>query len=371
MKASIRINGELLEKIDVSNGLKQGCTMAPMLFNLFTCLVLERWSSRVAGMEGVGTCLLHKFDRKLFRRLTRNPLESQMTECQFADDAALLATTHAGAEQAMLSCIDVAGALGLSINLQKTKLMVVGHNIMDEEKMPLLIGDSSIEYVDAFTYLGSVVVSTTRIDADVDRRISSASKAFGALCQAVFKDCNLTITTKWQVYQACVLSVLKSGSECWILLRRHLKRLNSYAVLGITNRQQWELHITSQMTREQWVDVETVATKVGKHHLQWLGHVARMPDHHCPKQVLFGWLPQTCPPRGPRKRWRDVIRQDLKAVGVPEGEWYEAALSRMSWRETYTRRLEQCNQMQPHPAPSQGQVHCQVCGRYFRREGDS
>ena len=161
-----------------------------------------------------------------------------MTEYQFADDTALLATTHAGAEQAMLSCIDVAGALGLSINLQKTKLMVVGHNIMDE-KMPLLIGDSSIEYVDAFTYLGFVVASNTRIDADVDRRISSASRAFGALRQAVFKDCNLTITTKRQVYQACVLSVLLYRSECWTLLRRHLKRLNSFHHRCI--RQFWAL----------------------------------------------------------------------------------------------------------------------------------
>ena len=312
MKASIRINGELLEEIDVGNGLRQVCTMAPVLFNLFACLVLERWSSRIAGVEGVGTCLLHKFDRKLFRRSTRNTLESQMTECQFADDAALLATTRAGAEQAMLSYIDVAGALGLCINLQKTKLMVVGHNIMDEEKMPLLIGDSSIECVDAFTYLGSVVASNTRIDADVDR-FSSASRAFGALRQAVFKDCNLIITTKRQVYQACVLSVLLYGSECWTPLRRHLKRLNSFhhrcirTVLGVTNRQQWELHITSQMTREQWGDVETVATKVAKRRLQWLGHVAQMPNHRCPKQVLFGWLPQTRPPRMASKK---VERRD-------------------------------------------------------------
>ena len=50
----------------------------------------------------------------------------------------------------------------VSINLQKTKLMVVGHLITDEEKMPLLIGDSSIEYVDAFTYLGSVVAYQDR-----------------------------------------------------------------------------------------------------------------------------------------------------------------------------------------------------------------
>ena len=69
--------------------------MTPVLLNLFACLVLERWSSSVAGVEGVGTCLLHKFERKLFRR---SVLERQMPECQFADDAALLANTRAGAE---------------------------------------------------------------------------------------------------------------------------------------------------------------------------------------------------------------------------------------------------------------------------------
>ena len=89
-----------------------------------------------------------------------------------------------------------------------------------------------------------------------------------------------------------------------------------------------------------------------------------------PVRLATSDSPPPPPPGGPRRRWRDVIRQDLKAVGVPEEEWYEAALSRMSWCETYTRGLEQCNQMQPHPAPSQGQVHCQVCRRYFHREGD-
>ena len=46
--------------------------------------------------------------------------------------------------------------------------MVVWHKIMDEEMMPLLIGYSSIEYVDTFTYLSSVVASNTRFDADMD-----------------------------------------------------------------------------------------------------------------------------------------------------------------------------------------------------------
>ncbi len=44
-----------------------------------------------------------------------------------------------------------------------------------------------------------------------------------------------------------------------------------------------------------------------KRRLRWLGHVARMSQHRIP-----GWLPQTRPAHGPRLRWRDKIRQDLK-----------------------------------------------------------
>ena len=78
--------------------------------------------------------------------------------------------------------------------------------------------------MDSFTYLGSVVSSNGRIDAEVDKRIANASKAFGALHHAVFNDRNLTTNTKRQVYEACVLSILY-GSECWTPLRRHLNRL--------------------------------------------------------------------------------------------------------------------------------------------------
>ena len=79
-----------------------------------------------------------------------------------------------------------------------------------------------------------------------------------------------------------------------------------------------------------------LAEKVRKRRLEWLGHVARMPNHRLPKTMLFGWLPQPCPMCGPRKRWRDVVRKDLKEVGLEEGEWYrEATRSRAGWRAMY------------------------------------
>lgn len=57
----------------------------------------------------------------------------------------------------------------------------------------------------------------------MERRIVQASRAFGALRKAIFLDKNLTREIKRMIYQACVLSVLLYGSECWILLRKHLE----------------------------------------------------------------------------------------------------------------------------------------------------
>ena len=132
----------------------------------------------------------------------------------------------------------------------------------------------------------------------MERRIAQASKAFGALRKAVFLDKNLTLTTKRKVYQACVLSVLLYGSECWTPLRKHINKLNSFhhrcvrAILGISNRQQWEERIRMAEVRRRWGDEETVADMVMQRRLEWLGHVARMPDHRIPKSILFGWLSQ-------------------------------------------------------------------------------
>ena len=62
MHVQVRVNGRTLEEIPVENGLRQGCTMAPVLFNLYACLVVERWSARVKDDEGVGTYLQYKLD---------------------------------------------------------------------------------------------------------------------------------------------------------------------------------------------------------------------------------------------------------------------------------------------------------------------
>ena len=164
------------------------------------------------------------------------------------------------------------------------------------------------------------------MDGDVETRIAQASGAFGALRKAVFLYKNLTLYTKRMIYSACVLSVLLHGPESWIPLRKHIQKLNTFhhrcirTIIGITNRQQWAEHFTMAEVRWQWEDEETAAVKVIKCRLEWLGLLACMADHRIPSSALFGWLPQVRPRCGPRRRWKDVIRRDLKDIEMDESK---------------------------------------------------
>ena len=97
MIARIRVSGTLTDSISVSNGLRQGCTLAPTLFNIYFSAVVSHWCSQssVPGVE-----ILYRLGRKLVGdRTAKSRLNSvSVTESQFADDAALYTTSRQNME---------------------------------------------------------------------------------------------------------------------------------------------------------------------------------------------------------------------------------------------------------------------------------
>ena len=90
------------------------------------------------------------------------------------------------------------------------------------------MGGGDLCCVEKFPYLGSLIAASGRMDVDVERQIIKESQALGALKKPVFRDKNLALNTKRKVYQACVLSILLYGTECWISLKRHIRKLNTF-----------------------------------------------------------------------------------------------------------------------------------------------
>ena len=72
--------------------------------------------------------------------------------------------------------------------------MAVGSEITEEERAPIHLDDNSvIESVSEFPYLGSIIALSGRIGPDIERRIAQASKAFGSLRKAVFRNKDLNV----------------------------------------------------------------------------------------------------------------------------------------------------------------------------------
>ena len=72
---------------------------------------------------------------------------------------------------------------------------------------------------------------------------------------------------------------------------------------------------------------------LARRRLRWLGHVARMPQHRLPRQLLTSWVSNPRPRGAPLMTFGRSISKDLQEAGVEIDGWYEVAQNRALWRE--------------------------------------
>jgi len=81
-------------------------------------------------------------------------------------------------------------------------------------------------------------------------------------------------------------------------------------------------------------------------------------------EVFFGWL------KGPKKRSKVVLRQDMKNIGVDEDKWYNDTVTfREGWRALCGRVAVRSSGGWVNDLP-QPEIHCLTCARFFRQESD-
>ena len=178
-----------------------------------------------------------------------------------------------------------------------------------------------------FTYLGANISRDGEITSEVTRRIARAARAFECLRVPVFKNKDLSLATKRAVYRAVVLAVLLYGAETWTMKAVHTRCLNSFhnrciwTILGVTRYQQCNERLTSQSLSHRFGLQHSISDNILEQRLRWLGHVGRMDEERLPNRLLFGELNMKRPCHGAKKRWRDVLKVDLQAIGVYD-RWY-------------------------------------------------
>ena len=379
MHAEVRLGSTTTDRFEVRNGLRQGCTLAPTLFNIYFSAMVANWRDECVG---AGVSVLYKHGKKLVGdRTAKSRLnEVRVTESQFADDAALYTTSRDSFESAAAEFVKVASEWGLTVSTGKTKGMVIGNNVDDSDVRPVPVEGGSFDILDHFTYLGADISRDGEITSEVNCRIAKAARAFGCLRRPIFQNKNLTVITKRTVYKAVVLSVLLYGAETWTTKAVHIRRLNSFhnrcvrSILGVTRYQQWKERITSKQLASAFGMQQSIPDIILERRLRWLGHLGRMEDERLPKRVLFGELRKRRPCHGTKKRWRDAVSSDLQAIGVKD-RWYELCQDRKAWFELCCQRVQEISSSKckstctANKQPQARTLEC-ACGRRFRRQGD-
>ena len=252
MEAEVTIGGCTSATFSVTNGLRQGCTIAPTLFALYLNRVIECWWGRC---KSLGVKVFYKYGGKLVGERTRKPLSFEITELLFADDGVMVCCTRKDMEEAARVFDEVAAEFGLTVSVIKTKLLVVGCDLEEEDLAPLYIRGQLVEQVQSFKYLGSFVETSGSVLLDVQDKIGRASWVFGALRSAVFCDGSLSLSTKRMVYCSMVLGVLLYGAKSWAIKERTIRKIESChnrcmrCILGVSRADQRIRHLTSEQIR--------------------------------------------------------------------------------------------------------------------------
>ena len=163
---SVRIGDVTTDSFEVKNGLRQGCTLAPSMFNPFFGAMVACWRVRCPD---AGVLVKYKHGRKLVgdRTVKSRLSEVRVVETQFADDVAIYCHTREAFESATCECVHTASDWGLTVSTHKTKALVMGGNLTAADSLPLKIGGESIEVLHDFTYLGSNISSDGEVGKEV------------------------------------------------------------------------------------------------------------------------------------------------------------------------------------------------------------
>jgi hypothetical protein len=140
--------GRVSVPISVQTGVRQGCILSPTMF----LIVIE------AVMQNVNRDRQQGIQWGLVNRLE---------DLDFADDLCLLSETHGDMQTKLEDLTNKAEKTGLIINIKKMKAPRINTSKTDT----FTIRGESIEDVDSFTYLGSMVAKDGEAVQDVSQQI--------------------------------------------------------------------------------------------------------------------------------------------------------------------------------------------------------
>ena len=162
----------------ITNGVKQGCVLDPTLFSIFLSAMLEE---AFRDMED-GIYIQSRQNADLFTvaqfRAKTKTTNILVPELFFADDSALIAHSAEAIQRIVDTFANALSKFGLKIHIKKTEVMFQPYSTMTMEE-DINVDETTLNPVKEFAYLDSIIASDGHIEAELQKRMSTASMSFG------------------------------------------------------------------------------------------------------------------------------------------------------------------------------------------------
>uniref|UniRef100_A0A803TJP4 ribonuclease H n=1 Tax=Anolis carolinensis TaxID=28377 RepID=A0A803TJP4_ANOCA len=192
MRVRVGRNGSLTEAFSTTSGVKQGCLLAPTLFNIY--------------VNDLVPCLA-KIDSPSPTIRNRN-----IFVLMYADDVVLLSLSRLGLKNLLKAFSKYCQEEYLSINYSKTKVMVFGRHC---PRYKWTLDQHDIEQTHLFKYLGIVFSESLSWKHHRDAVKLKAEKTIGALMKFFYTQGGQLIEPAQKIFSNQVLAQILYGAEIW------------------------------------------------------------------------------------------------------------------------------------------------------------
>nr|VZI30662.1 unnamed protein product [Spirometra erinaceieuropaei] len=323
MMARVTDNGAVSVAFTVTNGVKQGCVLTPILFSLmFSAMLVDVYRDERPGIRIAYRTDGHLLNQRQMHFKSRVSTTTVL-ELLFADDCGLNTTS----EEDMQSRMDLFSAacenFGLVINTEKTVVMP-----QRPPKKPL--------------------PTITKINDEIAHSISKVSKAFGRLQSIVWNRHGLQLSKKLKIYTAVTLTTLLHGAETWTVYTKQACRLNHVHLSCLRRilRLRWRDRIPETDVLEG-TGIFSSKTMLRQLRLRWSGHLVRMDDERLPKRLFYGDVAKATGKTSPaidRPTWRRSVKT---GAAIYEASRITAAKAKREARKSQLRTPRNANAQLP------------------------